>query len=421
MSHPAQKKTTADNIMRAADMALAMVAETIIFLFTPFIFLYAFWVTRRPEKQAKTTIVVGLTEIANNIATTADAFRQAGHEVITVARDNVLYADNYYDVVLPKSYVCLCVSKALTFMRLVNRADRFIYFWHISYLPFGIDYLLLRLLGKAALIQHCGDDVRYRPLQYHIDHHLQGHSMWGEADIASPFAFFRALWAQRLPEILGIPMMTVRDQATFQSQPAYHFIVPQKALIDGPRAPSKVPVIIHAPSDKRVKRTDIVLEAIELLKAESANFEFELIYEKPNHYVLERLQQADIVVDQPGGWIGRFAMEAMAYSCVVVGGNRADYYGFAMKSPVLQFETNAETLAQTLRELLSDHARLEKEMTAAYRFWHSYYSYDAYVRYIEDIFNGTAAPSLQPVANIKSLLMQHARPYQRWAIKLLVW
>ena len=60
------------------------------------------------------------------------------------------------------------------------------------------------------------------------------------------------------------------------------------------------PVIIHAPSRRRVKGTDAVLAAINQLQAEGIAFEFRLVEGLPNDEALKLYAESDIIVDQLG-------------------------------------------------------------------------------------------------------------------------
>ncbi|WFU35750.1 hypothetical protein QA635_15585 [Bradyrhizobium brasilense] len=77
-------------------------------------------------------------------------------------------------------------------------------------------------------------------------------------------------------------------------------------------SPRGKPKIVHAPSDGSIKGTQLILDALELLKS---RFEFELILvEKKTHEeALAIYRSADLAIDQVlAGWYGGFAVEMMA-------------------------------------------------------------------------------------------------------------
>lgn len=78
-------------------------------------------------------------------------------------------------------------------------------------------------------------------------------------------------------------------------------------------------VFAHAPSNRRVKGTEKILDALSTLKEEGYNFEIDLIEGLSNAEALERYERADIVIDQLyAGWYGGVAVEAMALGKPVV-------------------------------------------------------------------------------------------------------
>ena len=373
--------------------------------------IFYFFNKKKSLPKKNKHILIGPTEVANNVYSFGKAFRKKGYQVTTIVEKNNFYKENYYNFVLSENCYLMYFQKAILFFIYINKADYFLCMWH-PYLPFYLDYLFLKILNKKIIARHCGDDVRYRPIQRKIDRFLQTPSVWKRDDSKNILFFIRSFWTQKIPEILDIPIITLRDQATFQTKPAYHSFIPQEKILEEPKSPRSRPLLVHAPSEKKVKGTDFVLEAIKKLEKSNKNFQFELIYKKPNSYVLERLVQADIVIDQPSTWCGRLGIEAMASSCAVIGGNRAKYHQFDIKSPILQFKPdNVEDLAFKLDQLISDRSLREQKMRNSYFFWKRYYSEERIVSYFEDIFSKKKEPTLMPIPDIKSYLLNFSESY----------
>ena len=374
-------------------------------------------------QKNKKHILIGPVEVANNVYSFGNAFRKKGYQVTTIVNENYFYKENHYDFYLSKNCYLIHFQKAILFFIYMKKADYFLCIWH-PYLPFYLDYLFLKFLNKKIIVRHCGDDVRFRPIQKNIDRLLQTPSIWKDnypKKITSYIRFTRSFWTQKIPEILNIPIITLRDQATFQTKPAYHSFLSQKMLLERPKTPKNKPLVIHAPSENNVKGTDVVLEVIKKIEVDNKNFDFELIYKKTNSYVIERLSQADIVIDQPSTWCGRLAIEAMASSCVVIGGNRSDYHQFNITSPILQFEpNNVEDLACKLDLLITNQSLREKRMQDSYFFWKKYYSEEIVASYLEDIFLKKREPTLMPIPNIRSHLLTFSKTnFEKLHIKFL--
>ncbi len=118
-----------------------------------------------------------------------------------------------------------------------------------------------------------------------------------------------------------------------------------------------VPRVVHMPTNRAIKGTDAVLAAVERLRAGGVRFEFDLIEGVPHEQALERLRDADVLVDQLGSdFHATAAIEAMAMGRVVVGGmlpEAAAQYGDP--SPVVP--ADRRTFEEVLAALLPDVER----------------------------------------------------------------
>jgi glycosyltransferase involved in cell wall biosynthesis len=126
-------------------------------------------------------------------------------------------------------------------------------------------------------------------------------------------------------------------------------------------------VVVHAPTDRAVKGTRFVIEAIELLRAEGIPVRLDLLEGLTHDKVRERTGYADVVIDQLMlGWYGGFAVEAMALAKPVVCFIREDENPFGDALPIAR--ATPSTLVDRLRELLVDRARLRELGAAGRRF-----------------------------------------------------
>jgi glycosyltransferase involved in cell wall biosynthesis len=127
-------------------------------------------------------------------------------------------------------------------------------------------------------------------------------------------------------------------------------------------------VVAHAPTDRDVKGTAYVVEAVEALRGEKVSIRLDLIEGVTRAQVLERLRAADIVVDQIlMGWYGALAVEAMALGRPVLSHIREEEpedNPFGARLPVVR--TTAATLTDDLRALASDRQR-RRQLAAAGR------------------------------------------------------
>lgn len=369
-------------------------------------------------------VFIGLQEISNNIYSISDCLSLSGFrcEVMMISNKYYNLTENvskrvridYIEEKDPYSYLIQEMLFPLRFGRYLLQNDYFFIIWNKTFLLFSFDLVLLKLAGKKVILMHCGDDVRYRPLQKLIDKKYSL-TTW-QNDKPDSRIFRKNFYYQWLCEFTGITIST-RDQATFQNKKLFHFCFPQVALLPEMKKVNEKCLIVHCPSNRSVKGTDTVLSAIQKLREEGLDFEFELIENQSNIYVLNRLQHADILIDQPGVWVARLAVEAMAAGCCVIGGNYANYMN-RYDSPVIQFERSDKKLADALRALIVNKSIRQKNMNACYNFWKENYSYESYSKYFEQVCNGIA-PHFYPLKDQKNILFQGNIPsFQKKIIKL---
>lgn len=395
-------------------------------------------------------ILISGFDIANNIATTKKALIRQGHEV-----DAFVFGENaYYDAgdiynfrvkrfsvdLSPYPKILRLALKIILFAAnnlarpmgfltaLRGKYDAYIYIWRYTFLPFGLDmFLLKRILKKNVMVIHCGDDTRYRPIQSKMDRDIFAMAYTEDVDgaaerkyLAEGSGFFSTFWTQKIAEWSGAKIMSLRSHATFQKSPAYFFRFSQESLMDRPKSAKARPLVVHAPSIRVNKGTGYVLDAVEALKKRSIDFDFELIEGKPNEYVIERLREADILIDQTGPWFGRLGMEAFALGCVVFSGNRQDYYGIKDSSPAIQFDPDSSRLACDLENVLCDIAARESLMRAGFFYWKENYSPEKFGEYVEKILIGSAESSLFYAPDgYRDILLRFAKgDLQKFVIRL---
>jgi glycosyltransferase involved in cell wall biosynthesis len=114
---------------------------------------------------------------------------------------------------------------------------------------------------------------------------------------------------------------------------------------------------MHAPTDRRVKGTRHLLDAVERLRGEGVELELVLVEGLSHAEALAAYEQADLVVDQLlAGWYGAVAVELMALGKPVVAYIRDEDLGAipdGMRADLPVIHATPETLADVLREWLT--------------------------------------------------------------------
>ncbi len=141
----------------------------------------------------------------------------------------------------------------------------------------------------------------------------------------------------------------------------------------------EVPVIVHAPTHRAVKGTDVLLDAVAQLRAEGLRFELVLVEGVTRTEARRIYEEADLCVDQLfAGWYGGLAVELMALGKPVMCYLREedlDYIPALMRAELPLIRTTPATVADTLREWLGrpreDWRALGRRSRAYVERWHS--------------------------------------------------
>jgi glycosyltransferase involved in cell wall biosynthesis len=128
------------------------------------------------------------------------------------------------------------------------------------------------------------------------------------------------------------------------------------------RPAPKRPMILHAPTHRRLKGTQYILDALQRLKSEGVDFELRLIEGLTHEELQKQYIEADLLIDQViGGWYGGLALELMAMGKPVVCYIRENDMRFIppqMRLDLPIIEANVDNLDEVLRNWLT-HRREE--------------------------------------------------------------
>lgn len=114
--------------------------------------------------------------------------------------------------------------------------------------------------------------------------------------------------------------------------------------------------IVHAPTRRGFKGTDVIVNAIELLKQRRNDFEFNIIEGISHSEYMRVMSDCDIYIDQiHSHGVGVAALENLAMGKIVLSGNSDQYkewLPFAHNSPIIHAPDTAEQLAARIANLL---------------------------------------------------------------------
>jgi glycosyltransferase involved in cell wall biosynthesis len=138
----------------------------------------------------------------------------------------------------------------------------------------------------------------------------------------------------------------------------YANLDPQAWAPSAPKASDSRPRVLHAPTNRGIKGTRFLAEAVARLQAEGVDFEFELVTGRTRVELKSLYESADVVVDQLLlGWYGGLAVEAMALERPVVAYIREADLSFVpaeMRAEIPVVQAEPRTIHEVLRQLLTE-------------------------------------------------------------------
>ena len=239
----------------------------------------------------------------------------------------------------------------------------------------------VRWLGKAVFVTYQGDDARqgdYCLAHYPITfasrvepgYYSPASDAFKRTSIARLCGFASAVYSVN-PDLLHVLPASARFV------PYGHVFLDEwtPAFSQDHAGPLR---ILHAPSHRLVKGTDLLLAALEELKADGYEFELLLVEGMSNAQAREIYTKADILVDQLfAGWYGGLAVELMALGKPVLAYIREEdrrHIDPQMHQELPIVQTTPDTVLAVLRRMLEtprqDLVALGQRSRAYVERWH---------------------------------------------------
>ena len=331
-------------------------------------------------------VFIGLVNVADNPVLLREGFRRLGVEAdMGVLSPNKFYAAHENDVdvsaiftgarysSLPNGYVT--PQPPPSFFSFAKQYDVFVYIASSSLQPRLTDLRLLSEMGKTVVCYQTGSELRHEctsgrfwrayghefPLAHYPPEPAgkdgKRPPWWSLPQ--SGHTFFNKLHNIRLAEAYATTICATPSINSMGIRPYMAIQVPFDASMCKFNIPKRhVPLVVHAPSLRIFKRSDLITTALHELKEEGVPFRFLFLENVPNTTVLEALTNADVLVDEICcDGIARLDLEGMSSGCAVLTGN-SGATPWTPDRPVIPI--TPATVKQRLREVLtSQQLRLE--------------------------------------------------------------
>lgn len=280
------------------------------------------------------------------------------------------------------------------FMDAVERFDVFHFHFGQSFFPHGWegmpplwDVPVLRMLGKKVFVSYWGSDARRRKVLETInpwghlflaDHQPDDDRIEKSIHVWRTYAnrmFVHS--AELLPHVAG----SVVVERSFDLQEW-----PQVEPADRQR-----PVLLHIPSKRAMKGTELIVEGVDRLKAEGLEFEFHLLENMSHTEVKSAIREADVLIDQLlVGDFGIISVEAMASNRVSVAYLLDDVKQAYLDLPV--YDVNPDTFVDRMRELIRDRKLRQRLAKAGRPFVKKHFSASTIARHLIGFYEQEPCP-----------------------------
>ena len=311
-------------------------------------------------------IVIGTHEYCGIVSGLQKGFEKLGHEVKSVIKKRGNYFNSkVYSIDLSNKSLggkilhsfpiggarieqFFQTRKYKSVFNHVLNSDFFVYIWD-SLLPDLKDIIELKRQGKKIFFLFIGSDVRFAPAftQQFPEINIPWSDYYIKEDINRKLFYIRTI-EKYVDAIFSVP-----DQSGLQIRPFYHMHLPldvDSILFHYPD--NEIPEIVHVPSNRALKGTELIIRAMEECKKRNLKFNFKIIENQPNLVVKEELQNTDIVIDQIyTNGPGMLGIEAMASGNALATKFLESYNAF--KPPVCYID-HTDILVSNMEKLIMD-------------------------------------------------------------------
>lgn len=296
-------------------------------------------------------------------------------------------------------------------------------FWHMREssleIPSLADMIAARSAGKLVVFSFRGGEARI-----HSEFARLSPFAWTKDEDYADFLSDeqKRQYITAISEIAHIVTVTDPELASYVPNA---IILPRSIDCDelkfvGPQNSEK-PVVIHAPSRRNVKGTEYILDAVEKLKAEGLDFDFQLVEGLENTEARKLYASADIIIDQLRiGWYGVLAVEGMALGKTVISYIRDDLTSF-FDGPAPLLNANPRTIVNVLRRAIKDSELRSRTGLAARRFCEAYHDQRQVAKLLHRLYSEALAKRNTTVPHaFLDLVLSSAEMHQASATNLAI-
>jgi len=274
-----------------------------------------------------------------------------------------------------------------SFIKVIKNYDIFHFHFSKTFFSSNFDVLLLKCFKKKIIMHFWGDDVRLYSIAQKYNKYLTMFPVDRKGEKKKK---------KKLKKICKyVDAVIVADAELFNYVKIFSnkiFFLPQVIKVEDykvvyPDPEKKKIKIVHAPSFRKIKGTEIIVKVINDLKRKY-DFEFILLQNTPNRKLLEILTEADIIIDQILlGTYGIFSIESMACGKPVICYIN-NYYRKMYPKDLPIISANPDNIREILEDLIKDGKKREKIGIKSRKFVENYHNAERVVGKLINIYSG---------------------------------
>ena len=240
---------------------------------------------------------------------------------------------------------------------------------------FNLEMKIYKYLNKKLIVDYQGDDIRQN-YEHSIAHVVDDFYYTTNSDSNKN---------KKLSKFInyGFTIYALNPDLLHYLPSSARFIPYSNVALNSEKSakdlPSKKPLVfVHAPSNRRVKGSENIIQVFSELKEEGYEVELKVVEGRKNSEALEVYSQSFMAIDQlNAGWYGGFAVECMAQGVPVISYIRDSDLKFlpiGMKDQMPIINACACTLRSQILQLINiskdDYKKLSQSSLDYVKAWH---------------------------------------------------
>ncbi|CAG7649053.1 glycosyltransferase family 4 protein [Paenibacillus allorhizosphaerae] len=258
------------------------------------------------------------------------------------------------------------------------------HFGSTFFAPDKRDLKILKGLGKKLVAHFNGDEARMPSIARKYNNpYVQVREPWTEERIRENLELNSAYIDHA---IINDHELLPQVEPYFKKVHIIPYAIDAREFTPEYPSPYAEPVVVHAPSHRRVKGTEFVLQAVERLKREGRKFQFRLVENVPREQAKQIFQKSTIIIDQlTVGTYANLSMEAMAMGKPVICYIRDDLHStFPPGFPIVS--ANPDTVYEVLKDLLNRPEDWPKLGSAGRSYVEQTHNYDKVAQMLISVY-----------------------------------